>query len=198
MKLSAALCVLASACLAADDPYSAIRAAQEASVQKQRAATRKQEAAAAAQSPTFFISTARDFSEEIACDRPPDGQIREMVNDGAKEAGLAPDLVHAVVKKESGYNPCAISVKGAQGLMQLMPSVQTQFGVTDPYDAKQNIGAGTRLLKLLLDAYGGDLPKALSAYNAGPARVDQFGGVPPIPETMRYVSGILSDLDNKK
>ena len=107
------------------------------------------------------------------------------------------DLVRAVVRKESAYNPCATSIKGAQGLMQLMPSVQAQFGVTDPYDPKQNISAGTRLLKQLLDTYGGDLPKALGAYNAGTTRVDQFGGVPPFPETMRYVTGILGDLDKK-
>jgi soluble lytic murein transglycosylase-like protein len=79
-------------------------------------------------------------------------------------------------------------------LMQLMPSVQQQFGVTDPYDPKQNVSAGTRLLKQLLDQFGGDLPGALGAYNAGPARVEQYGGVPPFPETMGYVKGILSEI----
>ena len=78
--------------------------------------------------------------------------------------------------------------------MQLMPAVQTQFGVTNPYDPQQNVAAGTKLLKQLLDQYGGDLAKALGAYNAGSGRVDQFGGVPPFPETIRYVDSIMSDV----
>jgi soluble lytic murein transglycosylase-like protein len=71
------------------------------------------------------------------------------------------------------------------------------LGVTDPYDPKQNVGAGTRLLKQLLEQFDGDLPRALGAYNAGPARVEQWGGVPPFPETMQYVTGILSELGKK-
>ena len=78
-----------------------------------------------------------------------------------------------------------------------MPSVQMQFGVTNPYDPRQNVDAGTRLLKQLIDQYGGDLTRALGAYNAGPARIEQFGGVPPYPETLNYVSGILDDLTPK-
>ncbi len=120
-----------------------------------------------------------------------------MVDEGAEKAGLGQELVRAVVKKESAYNPCAVSMVRQQGLMQLMPSVQSQFGVTDPFDPKQNIAAGTRLLKQLLEMYSGDLPKALGAYNAGAARVDQFGGIPPFPETMQYVTGILTELDKK-
>ena len=113
------------------------------------------------------------------------------------EHGLDTALVRAVVRRESAYDPCATSIKGAQGLMQLMPSVQMQFGVTDPYDPKQNVAAGTRLLKQLLEQYGGDLPRALGAYNAGSAQVEKWGGVPPIPETRQYVEGILSDLSGK-
>jgi soluble lytic murein transglycosylase-like protein len=199
VKLPVTLCLLAAVCGAADNAYDSARAAQEASIKKQHASVRKQEAAAASQNPSFFISTVAepDSGQEQACDRPPARTIREIVDEGAKQSGLDTDLVRAVVRKESAYNPCAISTKGAQGLMQLMPSVQSQFGVTDPFDAKQNIGAGTRLLKQLLNTYGGDLSKALGAYNAGSMSVDQFGGVPPYPETMQYVSGILSDLDKK-
>ena len=124
-------------------------------------------------------------------------EIRDIVDEGAKLSGLDTDLVRAVVRRESAYNPWATSNKGAQGLMQLMPSVQAQFGVTDPYDPKQNVAAGTRLLKQLLDQFDGDLPRALGAYNAGPTRVEQWGGVPPFPETMQYVSGILSDIGKK-
>ena len=81
--------------------------------------------------------------------------------------------------------------------MQLMPSVQMQYGVTDPYDARQSVGAGTKLLKQLLEQYGGDLARALGAYNAGPAQVEKWGGVPQIPETQQYVEGILSELSKK-
>jgi soluble lytic murein transglycosylase-like protein len=201
VKLPVALCFLAGVCGAADNVYESARAAQEASINKQQASVRKQEAAAAAHNPSFFVASVSDpdavYEQEQACERPSTLKIKELVDEGAKQSGLDTDLVRAVVRKESAYNPCAISTKGAQGLMQLMPSVQTQFGVTDPFDAKQNITAGTRLLKQLLNTYGGDLPKALGAYNAGSASVDQFGGVPPFPETMQYVSGILSDLDKK-
>jgi soluble lytic murein transglycosylase-like protein len=197
VKLLGVLCLFASLCIAADDVYGSARAAQEASVRKQQASVRRQEAAAAAHNPSFFISTVSEPETELACERPPADKIQELVDEGAKKSGLDTNLVRAVVKKESAYNPCAMSIKGAQGLMQLMPAVQTQFGVTDPYNAEQNISAGTRLLKQLLGSYGGDLSKALGAYNAGSARVDQFGGVPPFPETMQYVSGILGDLDKK-
>jgi soluble lytic murein transglycosylase-like protein len=195
VKLTAALFFLAGVCAAEDNAYDTARAAQEASIKKQQASVRRQEAAAAAQNPSFYISTPSEV--EQSCDRPTDGKIQELVDQGAKQSGLDTVLVRAVVRKESAYNPCATSTKGAQGLMQLMPSVQAQFGVTDPFDPQQNISAGTRLLKQLLGTYGGDLSKALGAYNAGSTRVDQFGGVPPFPETMQYVSGILSDLDKK-
>src|SRR5205085_361018 len=98
-------------------------------------------------------------------------------------------------RQESGSRPCAVSAKGAQGLMQLMPATSQQFGVADPFDARQNIQAGAKFLKQLLTRYGGDVTKALAAYNAGPGRVDQAGGaVPGIPETIHYVSSILSSL----
>ena len=119
------------------------------------------------------------------------------MDEGARQSGLDAALVRAVVRKESAYDSCATSIKGAQGLMQLMPSVQLQFGVTDPYDPRQNVDAGTRLLKQLLEQYGGDLARALGAYNAGPAQVEKWGGVPPIPETRQYVEGILSELAGK-
>src|SRR5207253_11149569 len=128
---------------------------------------------------------------ESVCDPSSPAAIREIVDEGARRTGVDSVLIRAVVRKESAYNPCATSPKGAQGLMQLMPSVQAQFGVTNPYDPRQNVDAGTRLLKQLLAQYGGDLARALGAYNAGSARVDQFGGVPPFPETVNYVSAIL-------
>ena len=179
-------------CRGSDSPNAAARAAQEASIEKQRASVRAQETTAVAQDPSFFASNLPEPLPEI----PPE-KIREIVDEGAKQSGLDADLVRAVVRTESAYNPWATSTKGAQGLMQLMPSVQTQFGVTNPYDPKQNVAAGTRLLKQLLDQFDGDLPRALGAYNAGAARVEDYGGVPPFPETMQYVTGILSEIGKK-
>jgi soluble lytic murein transglycosylase-like protein len=189
---------------AADADYSAARAQQLASVLQQRASARAQAAAVASQRPATYVSSSStqmarwtQAVSDIPCVSPSVGQIRDIVDDGARRTGLDANLVHAVVRKESAYNPCATSIKGAQGLMQLMPSVQLQFGVTNPYDPRQNVDAGTRLLKQLIDQYGGDLTRALGAYNAGPGRIEQFGGVPPYPETMHYVSGILEDLTQK-
>jgi soluble lytic murein transglycosylase-like protein len=197
MRLLATLCVLMSVCRGSDSTNSAARAAQEASVAKQRASVRAQQMAAVAQDPSFFVSNVPEPGPEIVRELVPPEKIREIVDDGAKQSGLDANLVRAVVRQESAYNPWATSPKGAQGLMQLMPSVQAQFGVTDPYDPKQNVGAGTRRLKQLLERFDGDLPRALGAYNAGPARVEQWGGVPPFPETMQYVTGILSELGKK-
>jgi soluble lytic murein transglycosylase-like protein len=189
MRLLGFLCLM-SVCRGSDS--SAARAAQEASVGKQRASVRAQQIAAIVQDPSFFMTAIHDPAPEVSPEK-----IREIVDEGAKQSGLDTALVRAVVRQESAYNPWATSTKGAQGLMQLMPSVQAQFGVTDPYDPKQNVGAGTRLLKQLLDQFDGDLPRALGAYNAGSARVEQWGGVPPFPETMQYVTGILSELGKK-
>jgi hypothetical protein len=191
------LCLLMSVCRGSESTYNAARAAQEASVEKQRASVRSQQAAAVAQNPSFFVSNLPEPGPEIVRELIPPEEIRDIVDEGARQSGLDADLVRAVVRRESAYNPWATSNKGAQGLMQLMPSVQAQFGVTDPYDPKQNVAAGTRLLKQLLDQFGGDLPRALGAYNAGPARVEQWGGVPPFPETMQYVTGILSEIGKK-
>ena len=179
------VCLLISGARASDP-----RALQEASVAKQRASVLRQETAAAARHSAFFTTPA----PEIACERVPAPKVSQIVDDGARQSGLDASLVRAVVRKESDYDSCATSVKGAQGLMQLMPSVQMQFGVTDPYDPRQNISAGTKLLKQLLEQYGGDLSRALGAYNAGPAQVERWGGVPPIPETRQYVDDILGNL----
>lgn len=184
---------------AAEPDYSAARAAQEGSAEKQRVSARVQEAVITARNPSsFFTPPAPPSPPEIPCDRAPDAEIRQVVDAGARRVGLDINLVRAVVRHESAYNPCALSVKGAQGLMQLMPSVQAQFGVTNPYDPGQNVDAGARLLKQLLNQFGGDLSRALGAYNAGSARVEQWGGVPPFPETMNYVSEILKELSPKK
>ena len=105
----------------------------------------------------------------------------------AQTHGVAPELVASVIAVESNFNPSAISLKSARGLMQLMPETAARFGVTNVFDPQQNIDAGTRYLKELLQRYNGDLTLTLAAYNAGPDRVEQFRAVPPYRETRDYV-----------
>ena len=121
-----------------------------------------------------------------------------MIETAAHEQGVAPSLVREVAREESAFRPCAVSSKGAEGLMQLMPATQAEFGVNNPFDPQQSLGAGAQLLKQLLELYQGNMMLALSAYNAGAARVDQANGVPNIPETQNYVSDILSRLPADK
>ncbi len=121
-------------------------------------------------------------------------QVQPLLKQASAEHGVKEDLLRAVMEKESGFRPCAISSKGAQGLMQLMPATAKELGVHDPFDPKENIFAGARFLRQLLDRYQGDVALALGAYNAGAGRVDRAGAVPAIPETRDYVTQILSKL----
>lgn len=110
--------------------------------------------------------------------------------DAARKHGVDANLIRSVIAVESCYNPKAVSAAGAEGLMQLMPDTAERFGVTDSFDIKQNISAGTRYLKFLQQRYPGDLKKALAAYNAGEGKVDQYKGVPPYAETQQYVQDV--------
>jgi soluble lytic murein transglycosylase-like protein len=114
-------------------------------------------------------------------------EIREM----ATRHGVAPDLVESVIRVESAFNPRAVSNKGAQGLMQLMPRTASMLGVRNAFDPRQNIEGGVRHLRYLLDKYPGNTALALAAYNAGEKAVDYYGGVPPYAETQQYVHKIL-------
>jgi soluble lytic murein transglycosylase-like protein len=120
----------------------------------------------------------------------PNVQLDKIVNDAAARHQVDPALVKAVINTESGWNPSALSRKGAMGLMQLIPGTAQRFGVGNPYDPAQNIEGGTTYLKTLLDRYNGDLSKSLAAYNAGEGAVDKSGGVPWYPETRRYVQKV--------
>lgn len=113
----------------------------------------------------------------------------------AIQQSLPPELVHSVIKAESNYNPNAVSPKGARGLMQLVPDTARRFGV-DSSNPVDNLRGGTKYLKYLLDLYHGDSTLALAAYNAGEQSVARYGGVPPFPETRKYVNEIQQRLAN--
>jgi soluble lytic murein transglycosylase-like protein len=108
----------------------------------------------------------------------------------AAEHSLPPQLIHSVIRVESNYNPFAVSNKGAQGLMQLIPSTAKRFGVSDVFNPVQNIQGGAKYLRYLLDLYHGDYRLALAAYNAGEGAVQKFGGVPPYRETQNYINQV--------
>ena len=110
----------------------------------------------------------------------------------AAKYGVEEALVRAVIRMESGGQTAAVSPKGAMGLMQLMPGTARMLGVEDPFDPVQNLEGGIKYLSQLSDKYQGDLVKTLAAYNAGPGRVDSYGGVPPFAETQKYVKNVLS------
>ncbi|HXY38406.1 MAG TPA: lytic transglycosylase domain-containing protein [Vicinamibacteria bacterium] len=118
------------------------------------------------------------------------GQFDAHVEEACRLHQVSPDLVRAVIAVESEFDQWAVSSKGARGLMQLMPATMRRFGVADAFDARANILAGTRYLRLLLDQFAGDAELALAAYNAGENAVARYGGVPPFKETRGYVAKI--------
>jgi soluble lytic murein transglycosylase-like protein len=120
-------------------------------------------------------------------------RLEELVQSTAARHGVDANLVRAVIETESGGNPSAVSRKGAVGLMQLMPTTALELGVKNMYSAEQNLEAGVRYLHTLIDRYGGDLDKALAAYNAGAGAVDRAGGVPHYRETVDYVKKVTNN-----
>jgi hypothetical protein len=124
--------------------------------------------------------------------------LDQVVNAAADKHLLDTDLINSVIKAESSFNPRAVSPKGARGLMQLMPKTASSLGVPNSFDPQANVDGGTRYLRWLLERYNFDLVKALAAYNAGPERVDRYGGVPPYYETKAYVARIIRDFNRKK
>ncbi len=129
-----------------------------------------------------------------AIPRIPPAQINEMVDRIAGKEGVEAPLVHSVILAESNYNPGAVSPKGAQGIMQLIPSTARRFGVSNVFDPEDNIRGGVRYLRFLIDYYNGDYTKSIAAYNAGEAAVDKFNGVPPYAETLGYVRTVAKHL----
>jgi soluble lytic murein transglycosylase-like protein len=120
------------------------------------------------------------------------GRYDSIIEKAATAASVEPNLLRAVIVVESGFNSRALSKRGAMGLMQLMPATATRFGVSNPYDPLQNVHAGARYLKFLIDRFGQDVRLALAAYNAGEDAVDRNGGqIPPFSETMAYVPRVM-------
>ena len=124
--------------------------------------------------------------------------MNDVIHSAGAKHRIDPDFISSVIHAESSFNPRAVSPKGAQGLMQLMPGTASQLGVQNPFDPNANVEGGTRYLRELLERYNFDAAKALAAYNAGPQRVEQYGGVPPYAETRAYVTRVIKDFNRKK
>jgi hypothetical protein len=127
-------------------------------------------------------------------DLPPTGPFGKLIRSAAEKHGVDERLIQHIIAVESNFNPRAASRKQALGLMQLLPRTAARFSVVNAFDPAENIDAGTRYLKELLHRYSGNLPLALAAYNAGPEMVERYRGVPPFPETQKYVRQITTRL----
>jgi soluble lytic murein transglycosylase-like protein len=177
-----------------------VRAAMSSSIDKQLASVQQQiqsiKSPVRPAIPSSFAAASftAPAPAAYACEPVAVPELSKMIDNVAREHSIDPALVREVARQESGFRPCAISPKGAAGVMQLMPSTQAQLEVHDPFDAQESLSAGAKLLKQLLDRYHGDLALALSAYNAGMTRVDRNFSVPEIPETQNYVTDILGRL----
>jgi len=183
-----------------EKPAAKTVSAMSESLAKQRAAMALQREAGRKQAELLALEPLVHHEmepSEAACDPIEDAAVNPVIESAARANELHPDLLRAVMRQESQFYPCAVSEKGAEGLMQLMPSTAQQFAVQDVFDPKQNVEAGAKYLKQLFDKYKGDLSLALAAYNAGPTAVDQAKGIPEIPETRNYVEAILKSLVKK-
>jgi len=210
-----AVVVLGAAGQSPDDPYRDSVAAMEASIARQQESVARQLTIARPLSTSFFhaswpmgsavpvipsavartsAATAELLAASDECAPIPSSELQAYVEQVSVREGLGPDLLRAVIQQESAFYPCAVSRKGAQGLMQIMPETGAELGLDDPFDPLENIDAGARFLGQLLLRYSGDVALALAAYNAGPSAVDQYEGLPPIPETLDYVSAIMEGL----
>jgi soluble lytic murein transglycosylase-like protein len=121
------------------------------------------------------------------------GAYAGLIDQAAARNGVEPAVLYGLIQQESGFDPSATSGAGALGLTQLMPSTAASLGVTEPLDPAQSIEGGARFLGQLLRQFGGNVPEALAAYNAGPGAVQQYGGIPPYPETEQYVTKVLAN-----
>lgn len=167
---------------------------QQASIARQRASIRQQAANLSLRLIPWGDTPSFAADPPPVCEPLADAIVAPLIEQAAKVHSLDPKLIRAVMEQESALRPCAVSSKGAQGLMQLMPDTAQDLQVQDPFDAAQSIQGGAKYLKQLLDRYKGDIPHALAAYNAGPNAVDPDAAIPNIPETRDYVEAILGKL----
>jgi soluble lytic murein transglycosylase-like protein len=179
-----AILLMVVSCALAQTPGAAMRQAME----QQQTAAKLQRESVRMQAESFrYVQVVQPPPE---CDAVPESKLAGIVDAAAKANGLESKLVRAIVDQESGGRACAVSVKGARGLMQLMPSTVAQFSVQDPMDPEQNVRAGAKHFKQLLERFKGDLDSALGAYNAGGTAVEQAGGIPDFAETRAYVQAV--------
>lgn len=148
-------------------------------------------AVSASNTATGRSANGADFSSYLKTEK----NLEEIYEEASQTYGVSVDLLKAMTKQESNFNPNATSRSGAQGLMQLMPATAAGLGVTNAYDPYQNIMGGAKYIRKMLDMYDGDLSLALAAYNAGCNNVDKYGGIPPFDETQNYVAKITQYLE---
>lgn len=172
------------------ETFQSAMARQRAAVAAQRAAVRQQMQMAM----EWQLATPGSEAPAADCDPIADPELVPLIDRAAQQHQVEPKLLRGMIEQESGFRPCAISPKGAKGLMQLMPATIEQFKVDDVFDPQQNIEAGATFLHQLLEKYKGDLKLALAAYNAGPGSVDKTGGIPDIKETQDYVEGVMKKI----
>jgi hypothetical protein len=190
--------------LGASTPEAKNQPVQPTALDLQRESIRKQRDSLRQQLGIKLEATTSDFEfltpptplVESDCMPLESSEVEPLISDAAKKQSLSPQLVRAVIRQESGFKPCAVSAKGAQGLMQLMPETATQLHVIDPFDPAQNVDAGAAFLKQMLRKYNGDLRLALAAYNAGSGRTDQLDPSQYPLETQDYVARILAEVGN--
>lgn len=204
-RIRPALFLISATAIAQTPPPSAPASAPSVSDRQMEAAARQRAASQAQTSPapdgSFFSSgwaspAMLQLPTGPGCPPMASSETDPLVKKSATQYKLNPDLIRAVIRQESAYYPCAVSDKGAMGLMQLMPETVNTFKVADPFDPAQNIESGARYLKQLLARFKGDLKLALAAYNAGPEKVDgPKPAVPDIAETKDYVDQIVKALN---
>lgn len=145
----------------------------------------------------YILGQTRFYPPANAWQRPAGPYIESLIQKYALRHGVDPALVRAVMSQESGFNPNAVSPKGAQGLMQLMPDTAAFMGVRNPFDPEQNIAGGVGYLRHCLDCFNNNVPLAVAAYNAGPSRVARSQGVPAIRETQNFVKNVMGTYTGK-